>query len=173
MVLLQKETNNKDINYMDNNYEATFTLIQDGIDGDIYPYLELKAEAETEEPPVIHTFLTDVFNKVLDSNELMPSNIPVEKISYSKDNQYKASFSLAQEDLEGEVTPTLSMDPLVNPTEDEVPVIYEEMSNLALEFLRYAGIIDDNYEYVEEEFADKTILNVSRNNTPSSGTTKH
>lgn len=74
---------------------------------------------------------------------------------------YIAKFTLIQEGLAGMVTPKLEFLPRVDPTKEEVPAIYEYLSNIALDFIRTAGIIDENNEIVDEEAFDRVELDLT------------
>lgn len=75
--------------------------------------------------------------------------------------QYTATFKLVQDGLDGEVTPALEFNPLVDPMEEEAPAIYEYMSNIALNFLHLANVIDDEGKLLDPDKLDTVELNLS------------
>lgn len=75
-------------------------------------------------------------------------------------NEYTATFSLKQNGLDGEVTPHLEFSPLVDPTDEEAPAIYEYMATVALTFLRQVNVIDEKNELLEPDGLDNVVLNV-------------
>lgn len=83
---------------------------------------------------------------------------------------YKATFSLEQEGLRGEIVPKMSLEPLVNPMTEEVPAIYEYMSTIALRFLRQVRAIDENNEILDEDEWEKVGLEVLTDDVPDKGT---
>lgn len=75
--------------------------------------------------------------------------------------QYTATFTLTQDGLDGEVTPSLEFNPLVNPVEEDAPAIYEYMSNVVLNFLRMVNMIDDTNQIVDDEAFEQLSLDLS------------
>ena len=75
-------------------------------------------------------------------------------------NIYTATFTLTQEGLGGMVVPKLEFNPMLDPTSEEAPAIYEYMSGIALRFLRTVNAIDDNLNVVDENEWSKVQLNV-------------
>lgn len=64
---------------------------------------------------------------------------------------YTAVFTLRQEGMNGEITPILEFLPLVDPTLQEAPAIYEYMSNVVLQFLRTINAIDEDLQIIDED----------------------
>lgn len=57
---------------------------------------------------------------------------------------FTATFTLEQDGIHGMVTPKLAFDPMIDPSMEEVPGIYEYMSDVSLQFLRFMKAIDSN-----------------------------
>lgn len=78
-----------------------------------------------------------------------------------KNDTYTATFTLVQDGLDGEVTPTLEFSPLVDPATEEAPAIYEFMSDIALRFLRQVNVLDDENNIIDPEGFDRLELDLS------------
>jgi hypothetical protein len=78
---------------------------------------------------------------------------------------YTAVFTLRQTDLDGEVIPTLEFLPLVDPTQQEAPAIYEYMSNVVLQFLRTVNAIDEDLQIVDQDEWDRVQLTLTADNS--------
>lgn len=76
--------------------------------------------------------------------------------------KYVATFTLTQDGLAGEVTPSLEFLPLVSPGDEETPAIYEYMSTMALKFLQQVRVIDEHFNPINENSLDGMELNVLR-----------
>lgn len=81
---------------------------------------------------------------------------------------HTATFTLVTDNA-GVTTPDLTFNPLVDPSKEEAPAIYNFMSRVAIEFLKEAGLVDDDNLWVSQEAADGVHLTLG---SPSS-TTEH
>jgi hypothetical protein len=77
--------------------------------------------------------------------------------------KYTATFTLSQEGAEGDITSTLSFDPLVDRANvDQSPLVYEMMSQLVLHYLYMAEVVDEDGNLIDPAgFEDNTHLNIS------------
>lgn len=76
---------------------------------------------------------------------------------------FKATFTLTQEGMEGDIISELSFEPLVDRDDlDEVPAVYEMMSFLAQHYLYMIGVVDEDGELIDADaFHSNTTLNVT------------
>lgn len=77
------------------------------------------------------------------------------------DINYKATFTLEQTGIDGEVISTLKFDPLPENAEDRV-MAYDFMAGLAQVYLHEIGVIDEEGNLIDEdEFHSTVNLDVS------------
>lgn len=138
------------------NYKASVTLEQtkDGREQVYRAYLPI-----TDTPPLIYDYMAGVHNRL--GWKLSLTN---KKDKYRKKMNdeviYRATFTLEQHGLEGEVRPNLEFFPKIDdPT--QAPPIYGYMSNELLKFLRMVHIIDDNNEIIDQSYLDSVELHLT------------
>ena len=75
---------------------------------------------------------------------------------------FKATFTLSQEGLEGDIVSELTFEPLVDQSNvDEAPAAYEMMAFLVQQYLYAAGVIDEEGDLIDPEaFHNQTKLTV-------------
>lgn len=138
-------------------YQAAVTLEQTA-DGREQGYINFSPPLPSREKvPHVYNYMAKVFTF---PSWMLRTKPTKEGRKLNDDVIYRATFTLEQEGLDGQVTPKLEFVPKVDNPKD-APAIYGYMSNELLKFLRMVNIIDENNEVINKEYFDDVEMHLT------------